>query len=106
MTKHNFYPPIKKETKINQFAIISVDISLFTNARIGVELYAEDGSIADRRYYLLDGIDYSQWSSDDSYIINFVKGKLQEDRSMAIASGIVNILKNRLATGNREQSSL
>jgi len=74
-----FYPPINKIIKINQFQIVDVKISLFEKANFRVLLYDTDGILTDNRYFELDTEQYLQWNSDDRWLINYVKSKLQDE---------------------------
>lgn len=61
---------------IGGFEIQSVDLVLFNSARIVVRLLDESGNMMDLSFITMDGEDYTNWGSDDNYIINFVATKL------------------------------
>ena len=101
-----FYPPFKKEIKINQFDVKVVELNLFKNAKLAVCLHDEDNNPVDWRYYQLDNDDYSNWNgSDDSYIVNYVKRKLREETEIKIAGDVVNVFKTKLKQKSNNQSN-
>jgi hypothetical protein len=55
------------------------DIVLFTSCSISVILYDTEDRPYDNRLYKLEGDDYSNWTSDDKYITDWVKAKLQQE---------------------------
>lgn len=86
---HTFYPQLKREIKINQFKVKVLELELFKYVKIVVALLDTDGNFIDQKFYTLDGDDYLQWSSDDTYVINFVKRKLREQRESDISLKVV-----------------
>ena len=78
LSKYTFYPPLKKEIKINQFTINVIKIDPFVSAILQVILYDLDEKPVDSRMYQLVGQDYLDWK-DDSYLVNYVKTKLQQE---------------------------
>ena len=76
--KYNFYPPLRKETKLNQFSINILRLVPFESAILQVILYDLDGKSVDSRTYNLTGQDYLDWH-DDSYLTTYVKSRLQEE---------------------------
>jgi hypothetical protein len=74
-----FYPPINKIIKINQFQIVDVKISLFEKANFRVLLYDTDGKLTDNKFFELNTEEYLQWNSDDRWLINYVKSRLQDE---------------------------
>lgn len=77
MEKLILYPPIKHERTINKFTVELERVVLFKFASVLVILYDDDEKQVDFRRYTLEGDDYAAWASDDKYIINYVKAKLQ-----------------------------
>lgn len=86
---YSFYPPLKKEIKINQFRVKVVELELFKYVRIAVGLFDSDGNFVDQKLFNLTEQDYAQWSTDDSYVINFVKKKLREQRESDLSLKVV-----------------
>jgi hypothetical protein len=62
--------------QISGFDIQNVDLILFNSARICVRLLDENGNMLDLTFVTMEGEDYTNWGSDDSYIINYVATKL------------------------------
>ena len=86
---HTFYPQLKKEIKINQFKIKVLELELFKHLKIVVALLDTDGNYVEQKFYTLDGDDYLQWANDDTYVINFVKRKLREQRESDLSLKVV-----------------
>jgi len=76
---YTIYPPMKKYLTMNSISVIVIDVVLFQSVRVLCTLYDIDNNKQDIRTYLLTGDDYNNWSSDDNYIINYCKKKLQEE---------------------------
>jgi hypothetical protein len=76
-----FYPPINRIVKINSFKIVDVRIDLFEKATFRVLLFDADGKLADNKFYQLTPEEYSEWGTDDQYLVKYVKTKLSEQKS-------------------------
>jgi hypothetical protein len=61
---------------ITSFKIDRIEISLFESAIITVILLDSANSILDVKFINMLAEDYSKWSADDSYVIEFIKQKL------------------------------
>lgn len=61
---------------ITSFKIDRIEISLFQSAVITVVLLDSANSILDVKFINMTSTDYSKWSADDSYVIEFIKQKL------------------------------
>jgi len=61
---------------ITSFKIDRIEISLFRSAVITVVLLDSANSILDVKFINMMGEDYSKWSADDTYVIEFIKQKL------------------------------
>ena len=77
--KKLIYPPIKKAINVNQFSIDVVSLKLFEYVQLNVVLFTPDDIPVESRLFLLQGQDYLNWSSDDKYIYDYVKAKLQNE---------------------------
>lgn len=86
---YSFYPPLKKEIKMNQFKVKVVELELFKYVRIAVALLDTDGNFVEQKFFNLVDDDYAQWSNDDTYVINFVKRKLREQRESDLSLKVV-----------------
>jgi len=76
---NTFYPPIIKSVKLNTFRITDVKIKLFESATFTVLLFDQDNKLCDGRYYTLNTEEYLQWNADDSWLVKWVKNKLQQE---------------------------
>ena len=61
---------------ITSFKIDRIEISLFQSAVITVVLLDSANSILDVKFINMTSADYSKWSADDNYVIEFIKQKL------------------------------
>jgi len=61
---------------ITTFKIDRIEISLFKSAIITVILFDSTGSLLDVKFVNITGEDYSKWSADDTYVVEFVKQSL------------------------------
>ena len=61
---------------ITSFKIDRIEISLFQSAVITVVLLDSANSILDVKFINMTSADYSKWSADDSYVIEFIKQNL------------------------------
>jgi hypothetical protein len=61
---------------ITSFKIDRIEISLFKSAIITIVLLDSANSIIDVKFVNITGDDYSKWSADDSYVIDFIKQKM------------------------------
>jgi hypothetical protein len=61
---------------ITSFKIDRIEISLFRSAVITVVLLDSANSILDVKFINMMGEDYSKWSADDTYVVEFIKQKL------------------------------
>jgi len=76
---NTFYPPIIKSVKLNTFRITDVKIKLFESASLTVLLFDQDNNLCDSRFYELDIESYLEWNADDSWLVKWVKNKLQNE---------------------------
>ena len=97
---YSFYPPLKKEIKINQFRVKVVELELFKYVRIAVGLFDSDGNFVDQKFFNLVDEEYTQWSNDDTYVINFVKRKLREQRESDLSLKVVSAFLQKKSDNN------
>jgi hypothetical protein len=71
------YPNLKKTINICSFKYNILEIKLSESVRIAVYLFNENGLMVESRQYLINGNEYGAWSTDDKYIINLIKQKIQ-----------------------------
>lgn len=63
----------------NRFKIKNFDLKLNESVSIIILLYPEDMQHSvECRTIVIEGADYEVWSSDDNYVIEFIKQKLLE----------------------------
>jgi hypothetical protein len=76
--KYDIVPPVTvtKVTVMSKFTIQRVDIHLKQSANITIDLIDNNGNYAGTEYLVMSGDDYSNWGSDDDYLINWVKNNL------------------------------
>jgi hypothetical protein len=78
ITMFNVYPNFSITKRIVKAKIGVMEYIPFTSAKISVLLYDDScmNCVVDSRIYLLDGVDFLQWGTDDKFLINWVKSKL------------------------------
>jgi hypothetical protein len=65
-----------KTNIINSIRINVNNIVLFTSVTVGVTLFDENSVPVDNRRLVLSGTDYTNWSNDDTYIVDYVLNAL------------------------------
>ena len=80
METYIIYPNKKKTVNIVKFGNIKIiEYKLFESAYISCELYNENDNLIEEAYFTLDNSNgFQQWSTDDKFIINFIKGELNK----------------------------
>lgn len=76
--------PYKKQLIASKFAISVYEYILFESIRISVMLCDDNNKVIDKRLFILDGEDYTNWcnppyNGNDEYLINWVKNRLQQE---------------------------
>ncbi len=80
LTETYIYPPIKKSKTANKIKILVNELRLFQYVRITVLLYNDSSDeLIDTQVMILQDEDYLNWGSDDKYILEYVKTKLQQE---------------------------
>lgn len=74
----NVYPNLTRTMKVCKFKYTILDIVLFKSVRIAIYLYNENNLFIESTQMLIEGEDYTKWSSDDAYILNLIKAKIQQ----------------------------
>jgi hypothetical protein len=72
------YPPVKKTISICKFKYNILEIKLFESVRVAVYLFDDKDMMVEARQYLIQGGEYNGWSTDDQYIVNLLKQKIQQ----------------------------
>ena len=67
---------VVKTYRVNKVDVSITDLKLDESVTVNVLLVGEDGDLIESKNFILEGSDYSAWSSDDSYITNYVLEKL------------------------------
>lgn len=79
---YKLYPHIKMaQPVIVGFDYRINEIKLFEYLSISVHLYDYRGQVLEIRHLTMDGEDYKAWSDDDTYVINWIKKKLDPNAS-------------------------
>ena len=74
--RYEIEPTERVTTKvITNFEVKILDIRLFKSCILGVTFYTSDNQFVEYKAFELIGDDYSNWSADDDYIIQYVKSK-------------------------------
>jgi hypothetical protein len=95
--KFTFYPPIKREIKLNKFSVSIMDLVLFEKVKIVANMYDENDKLQENKFYTIEGEDYTKWAADDNYIVQFVKNKISEENKQATAQFVVNTMKAKVS---------
>jgi len=75
----NVYPNLKWTSTICKARVETVDYTLFKQAVFRVSLVDPTDRVVDIKIFVLSGDDFSKWNSDDKYILDWVKLKLQDE---------------------------
>jgi hypothetical protein len=67
---------VTRVTVIDKFIIRKVDVKIKESAEIILDLVDNNNSYAGTKYLVMSGEDYSNWGSDDDYLINWIKNNL------------------------------
>jgi len=74
------YPPYKKTRIANKIRILVNELKLFEFVRLTVFLYDDStDELIETKNIIMQGQDYLDWGSDDKYILEYVKLKLQQE---------------------------
>jgi hypothetical protein len=65
--------PITRTKLITKMKIEVMSILLFESCNIRILFCDDDNSIIDCKILIMENEDYTNWSNDDNYIIDFVK---------------------------------
>ena len=72
----NVYPNITITKKIVRGVLRVSEYIPFIKATIMVVLFDENDKVIDNRCYIIDGEDFLNWGTDDKYLVNWIKNKL------------------------------
>lgn len=70
--------PITTTRILSAFEIIDIRLFLHSKAVFIVNLLDEKNDVIEVKTYTLEGADYENWGSDDSYVIYYVTKKILE----------------------------
>ena len=66
---------------MNQITINILELKLFEYVKLIVQLFDNDRNHIDNRIYTIDTINgYNEWNNDDTFIIEWVKKRLNEEQ--------------------------
>jgi hypothetical protein len=77
MEEYPIYPPVKRTISICKFKYQIVEIKLKESIRIAVYLFSDTDTLVESKQYLIQGTEYANWGTDDNYIVNLIKTKVQ-----------------------------
>ena len=63
-------------TTITNVNMRIVDYTFFNSITVMCSLVTNDGRTVDNKYIVVDGEEFANWGSDDSYIVNLILSKL------------------------------
>ena len=63
------------EYKVNSFSIIKLDIEPYIKANIIISLFFNSTFTMNQKL-IMEGDDYTNWSGDDTYLIDWIKSQL------------------------------
>jgi hypothetical protein len=69
-------PYVKPTVDITNVEIRVMNLILFTSVSINVILFGANNAYVDSKQFTLSGSDYTNWSNDDTYIVNYVLTQL------------------------------
>jgi hypothetical protein len=72
----NVYPNITITKKVVRGILRVSEYIPFIKASILVMLFDENDKLIDNRIYIIEGEDFLNWGTDDKYLVNWVKNKL------------------------------
>lgn len=73
----SLYPNLKKTLTICKFTYQILEIKLTESVRVAVYLFTENDLLVESKQFLIEGEEYKRWGSDDTYLINLIKQKIQ-----------------------------
>lgn len=59
----------------HSFIVHIIDVRIFESVMLSVDFFDENGNCVDRTRLHLTGDDYSNWGTDDNYLVNYVTEK-------------------------------
>jgi hypothetical protein len=74
------YPPYKKTKTANKIRVLVKELKLFEYVSLVVLLYDDStDELIETKVMTIQGQDYLNWGSDDKYILEYIKSKLQQE---------------------------
>ena len=74
------YPPYKKTKTANKIRVFVKELKLFEYVSLAVLLYDDStDELIETKVMTIQGQDYLNWGSDDKYILEYIKSKLQQE---------------------------
>ncbi len=59
----------------HSFSVNIIDVRIFESVMLSVDFFDESGNCVERTRLQLIGDDYSNWGTDDNYLVNYVTQK-------------------------------
>ena len=69
-------PYIKPSINVSNVQIRVQNLVLFTSVNLNVTLMGSNNEYIDSKAFSLSGADYTNWTNDDTYIVNYVLTQL------------------------------
>ena len=67
---------VTKVNVLSKFVIVSVEVTLGDSAKIGLHLYDQYNIPFKGMFITISGDEYRNWGSDDTYLVNLIRQKL------------------------------
>jgi hypothetical protein len=59
----------------HSFSVTIMHVVMFESVSLSIAFYDENNACIDRENITLTGADYSNWGTDDNYLVNYVAAK-------------------------------
>jgi hypothetical protein len=67
---------LSRSYQVSSFSIHVVSIELNVSVSVSVSCYDSNGHLSLTEFFVIDGIDYANWSNDDDYLKQLIASKL------------------------------
>ncbi len=71
------YPNIKRTLTICKFKYQILELKLKESVRVAVYLFSDNDILIESKQYLICDSEYENWGTEDTYLINLIKQKIQ-----------------------------
>lgn len=77
MEEYPIYPPVKRTISICKFQYQIIELKLKESIRVAVYLFSDNDILIESKQYLITGTEYANWGTQDQYLIDLIKQKVQ-----------------------------